>query len=245
MAAYAVPPTAPDTLHIADSELVFPVRRVYCVGRNYRDHVKEMEAKHAALGITGSTAREPPFFFQKSGYGGVTDAATVPTAMFTSQLEFECELVVALTGYGKEVGVEDALGLVGYYGVGVDLTRRDLQNDAKAKRRPWDAAKNFDNAGVCGRLVSAAPPSDARMELKKNGAVMQSTTLDQMIFNVAEAVSHLSNQVALCPGDIIFTGTPMGVGPVAPGDTIECSVTHNAADVVPRCSFTVTDHTKP
>lgn len=239
MAAYAVPPSLPDTLHLADSELLFPIRRVYCVGRNYRDHVKEMEAKHAALGITGTDSREAPFFFQKSGYGGVTDAAKVPTATFTSQLEFECELVVALTGHGERVSVDDASSLVGYYGVGVDLTRRDLQNEAKAKRRPWDAAKNFDNAGVCGRLVSKPPPSDAVMELKKNGAVMQRTTLDQMIFNVPEAVSHLSNQVALYPGDIIFTGTPMGVGPVAPGDTIECSVTHNSEDVVPRCVFTM------
>ncbi|KAJ8602135.1 hypothetical protein CTAYLR_001654 [Chrysophaeum taylorii] len=234
---YAVPPAARSTLRVVISgndELLFPVRRVYCIGRNYYDHAVEMEARHRALGLDDTKAREAPFFFQKPCEAVVdTSVRNVRYPPGTSQLEFECEMVVGLTSTG-----------VGYYGVGCDLTRRDLQNEAKAKRRPWEAAKSFDDSAPCGPLVAAEGlPKDAVMQLAKNGEICQKTALDLMIFDVPEALRQLSNEVALQAGDILFTGTPAGVGRCEPGDRIECTITKDGRDLVPPCSFTILEPT--
>jgi len=157
--------------------------------------------------------------------------------------------VVGLAFGGKRVDPDDALDLVGYYGVGCDLTRRDLQSRAKEQRKPWDAAKSFDFSAPCGPFVPAGHqvlgdgchlPGDCVMELTKNGEVQQRTPLNGMIFSVAEAIAHLSNESTLCAGDVIFTGTPAGVGKVDHGDEIECTVkSPDGRFVVPPCRFLI------
>lgn len=247
MASFAFSPPAPSTVSIAGEEAVFPVRRIYCVGRNYYDHAVEMQGRHRELGIAeGTDVRDPPFFFQKAGYGAVVDTSRRSAVVYppgTRLLEFECELVVGLAARCRP---EAPLESVGFYGVGCDLTRRDLQNEAKAQRRPWDAAKNFDDSAPCGPLARASPDAglspDAVMTLTKNGQVSQQTTLGLMIFSVEEALRHLARQVGLEPGDLVYTGTPAGVGPLQPGDAVECTIKDAAGvDLVPRCTFSVVD----
>lgn len=255
---YVFAPSEPSTLRVVDravasdhdSKLLFPVRRVFCVGRNYYNHAVEMEARHKALGISdGADAREPPFFFQKAGHGAVVDTSTTTLVRYppsTQNLEFECELVVGLASGCR---LEDPLDSVAFYGVGCDLTRRDLQNDAKAKRRPWDMAKSFDDSAPCGPLVYAPDvvrgtgchlPDEAIMTLSKNGSVAQQTTLGSMIFSVAEAIMHLDRQIKLQAGDLLFTGTPAGVGALQPGDEVECAICDaNGLHLVPPCAFRI------
>ena len=243
----AFPAPEPTLLRVEGKPLSFPVRRIYCVGRNYFAHAEEMAAMHKTeLGIETDT-REPPFFFQKAtsaavDCSGADDKVRYPP--LTSQLEFECELVVALKSGGSNIAEADALSHVYGYGVGVDLTRRDLQSAAKQVRKPWDAGKNFDDSAPCGALCEAArddgaaahPAGEAVMSLRVNGELKQESRLDLMIWSVAETIHHLSQQVELCPGDLILTGTPAGVGPVVRGDRVECEVRGAA---VPRCSFEV------
>mmetsp|Transcript_15585 Transcript_15585/g.48743 ORF Transcript_15585/g.48743 Transcript_15585/m.48743 type:complete len:268 (+) Transcript_15585:42-845(+) len=237
-----------DTVGRSSEAKEFPVRRVYCVGRNYAMHAAEMEARHVRLGIgEGDASREPPFFFAKHGVGTIVDTSVrdaVPYPPLTNELEFECELVVAL----KSPLGDSPLDAVGYYAVGCDLTRRDLQNQAKASRRPWDAAKSFDDSAPVGAFLALDDvrgtgshlPDDAVMTLTKNGVVAQQTQLGNMIFNVAEALEHLGRQVRLEPGDVLFTGTPAGVGQVAPGDRVECTVRAPSGDLLlPPCFFHV------
>ncbi len=165
MAQYLFPPALPAALRVVGETALFPVRRVYCVGRNYRAHSREMIERQAAqLDITDDKVDAPPFFFQKPAYGAVTDSRTVPYPPTTQRLEHELEMVVALGADGGVFGCA----------LGVDLTRRDLQDQAKAQRRPWDAAKSFDASAPCGALARGLPPKETRLELRVNGDLRQS-----------------------------------------------------------------------
>lgn len=211
----------------------FPVRRVYCVGRNYAAHAREMGH---------DPDREPPFFFTKPATALVTDDADTPYPPGTERLEHEVELVVALGRGGSDVAVADALDLVWGYAVGLDLTRRDLQAEAKRLGRPWDLAKGFDASAPVGTLVPAAgvDPTVGAVELRVLndadgvdaegvgadgiGALRQSGDLADQIWSVAETIAVLSRSVALAPGDLLFTGTPDGVGTLQRGDVLTGSI---------------------
>jgi len=192
----------------------FPVRRVFCVGRNYAAHAREMG---------GDPEREPPFFFCKPADAVVTSGEVAfPPA--TAQLHHEMELVVAIGRGGADVAAADALGLVFGYTTGLDLTRRDLQDAAKAARRPWDMSKGFDQSGPIGEIAPVAKighPAEGRIFLKVNGEVRQDGDLADQIWAVPEVIAALSKLVRLAPGDLIFTGTPDGVGPLEKGDLAE------------------------
>ena len=213
-AKYVIPPPPQAALHVAGSSELFPVRRIWCVGRNYLEHIKEM----------GQDEREPPFFFAKPADAIVLDGATVPYPPLTKDLHFEVELVVALKVGGRNVPTERALDLVYGYGVGIDLTRRDLQIASRDIKRPWEIGKAFDASAPCGALRPVSEighPSKGRIALSVNGKVRQDGDLSQMIWNVPEVIGKLSDMVALAPGDIIMTGTPSGVGATVAGDRLE------------------------
>ncbi|PZE63555.1 fumarylacetoacetate hydrolase family protein [Curtobacterium sp. MCBD17_021] len=195
----------------------FPVRRVYCVGRNYAAHAREMGH---------DPDREPPFFFGKPADALVTDGADTPYPPVTARLEHEVELVVALGGGGRDVPVADALGLVWGYAVGIDLTRRDLQAEAKRLGRPWDLAKGFDHSAPVGTITPAAgvEPTSGAIVLDVDGELRQSGDLADQIWSVAETIAALSRSVGLAPGDLLFTGTPDGVGPVARGSVLRGAI---------------------
>lgn len=212
----AVPAVAAPSLATLGSALAFPVRRVFCVGRNYAAHAREMGA---------DPTREAPFFFTKSAHAVVGAPCTVPYPPATAELHHEVELVVALGGDsgGRVVAPQDALGLVWGYGVGLDLTRRDLQAAAKAARRPWCMGKDFDASAPVSELAPVAAvghPSRGRVWLERNGAAVQEGCLSHQIWDVPELLAQLSGLIRLCPGDLVFTGTPAGVGPVERGDTL-------------------------
>lgn len=192
----------------------FSVRRIYCVGRNYAAHAAEM----------GHDAREAPFFFMKPADAVLPDGAVMPYPSATKDLHHELELVVAIGKRGRTIAVDKALDHVFGYAVGLDMTRRDLQAEAKNKGRPWDMAKGFDCSAPC----AAIHPVDAvghiasgEIELTVNGAVRQHSDISMLIWSVAETISQLSSLVELYPGDLIYTGTPEGVGPVVTGDVLE------------------------
>ncbi|MEY5099787.1 MAG: fumarylacetoacetat hydroxylase [Pseudomonadota bacterium] len=211
-----VPPQA--AVAVVDSSQRFPVRRVFCVGRNYAAHAREMG---------NDPDREPPFFFCKPADAVVPAAGTVPYPSLTSNLHHEIELVVAIGGHGVDVSPEDALSLVWGYGVGVDLTRRDLQDVAKQLSRPWDWSKGFDASAPCSPLKPASAtghPQQGRIWLEVNGTVRQQGDLNEMIWPVADVISHVSRAVALQPGDLIYSGTPAGVGALEPGDVVRGGV---------------------
>ena len=218
--SHVVPAPSPMVLPVAGGGS-WPVRRVYCVGRNYEEHAKEM----------GFTGREPPFFFMKPADGllYVADGSTgdMPYPAGTSNLHYEMELVAAIGIGGVNIKAADAMKHVWGYAVGLDMTRRDLQNEAKKQGRPWEIGKAFDASGPIGPIVPAANsgnPSNTSIELKVNGTVKQSSTTSKLIWNIAETIEHLSSYWRLEPGDLIFTGTPEGVGPVVRGDVMEGSV---------------------
>lgn len=192
----------------------FPVRRVLCIGRNYAAHAREMGH---------DPDREPPFFFAKPADALVVDGADTPYPPLTDRLEHEVELVVAIGADAAEVAVADALDAVWGYGVGLDLTRRDLQATAKRLGRPWDAAKGFDHSAPVGTLVPAAgvDPTAGAVELRVNGELRQAGDLGDQIWSVAETIAELSRSVRLAPGDLLMTGTPDGVGPLVRGDVVE------------------------
>jgi fumarylpyruvate hydrolase len=218
MTNFAITPPAVPSLAIAGSSDRFPLRRVFCVGRNYAAHAREMGA---------NPDREPPFFFTKPADAVVPAAGTLPYPPATKDLHHEVELVVALGKGGANVPADEALALVWGYGVGVDLTCRDVQAVAKELSRPWDMAKGFDASGPCSELHPVAEvghPSNARIWLEVNGTVRQDGKLDEMIWPVADVIAHLSRYVALQPGDLIFSGTPAGVGPLKPGDRVRGGV---------------------
>lgn len=193
----------------------FPVRRIVCVGRNYAAHAREMGK---------DPDREPPFFFTKPADAVIDDCGPVPYPPLTNNLHFEVELVVAIGEGGAGISAGKALEHVWGYGVGVDLTRRDLQDEAKKAARPWDWSKGFDNSAVCAPLVPAAKtghPNTGRIWLSVNGTVRQDGDLSEMIWPVADTIAFASQSIKLERGDLIFTGTPAGVGEIKIGDQVE------------------------
>jgi fumarylpyruvate hydrolase len=207
----------------------FPVRRIYCVGRNYLDHIREMKE---------ADERDPPFFFQKPRDAIVLDGARVPYPPFTSDFQFEVELVVALGKGGRDIPVETANSLIWGYAVGIDFTRRDRQFDARDMRLPWEVGKSFDASAPCGPIAQVRDSDrfkDCAITLSVNGVERQRGNIGQMIWNVPEVIAQLSKQVRLEAGDLIYTGTPSGVGPVVPGDLITAHV-----DGLPSLTVTIT-----
>ena len=221
--AFVFSPQLPVALPIAGSNAFFPVRRVYCVGRNYADHAREMGALAQAEG------REPPFFFMKPGdavVGGEGELA-VAYPPLTKNLHHEVELVVALGAGGAAVADDRAKDLIFGYTVGLDLTRRDIQAKAKEKGHPWDMGKGFDQSAVAGVIQPVAQvghPAGGRIWLTVNGQTRQDGDLAAMSWKVADIIANLSTLVRLEAGDLIYTGTPAGVGPLLPGDVLEAGV---------------------
>jgi len=211
---------APTTIPVAGGGS-FPVRRIYCVGRNYEEHAKEM----------GFTGREPPFFFMKPADAIVNVAeGTVGEVAYpagTSNLHYEIELVAAIGIGGANIKAADAMKHVWGYAVGLDMTRRDLQGVAKKEGRPWEIGKAFDQSAPIGPIVPAAAagnPGNAAITLSVNGQIKQSSSTSKLIWSIAESIEHLTTYWRLEPGDLIFTGTPEGVGAVVSGDLMEGAV---------------------
>jgi fumarylpyruvate hydrolase len=217
-AAYLFQPAPVPTLPIRGVNRVFPVHRIYCVGRNYAEHAKEMGH---------DPNREAPFFFQKNPDTLVPGGGEFPYPSKSNDVHHEFEMVVALNGGGTDIPVEHALDCVYGYAVGLDMTRRDLQNEAKKLGRPWEIGKAFEFAAPCSEIVPASAighPSKGSVWLKVNGAVRQKGDLSQLIWGVPEMISYLSGLFALRPGDLIFSGTPAGVAAVKPGDVLQGGV---------------------
>lgn len=215
--AYVIPQPPQAAIPVAGTDKYFPVRRLWCVGRNYVEHIKEM----------GQDVREPPFFFAKPPDAIVPDGGTAPYPSLTKDMHHEVELVVALKSGGRNIATENALACIYGYGVGIDLTRRDLQIASRDIKRPWEIGKAFDHSAPCGLLRPAAEighPAKGRITLKVNGKVRQDGNLDQMIWKVPEIIAKLSEMVELAAGDIIMTGTPSGVAATVAGDKIECEI---------------------
>jgi len=215
---YAIPAWDLPAVPVAGGQQQFPVRHVFCVGRNYAEHAKEMG---------GDAAKEPPFFFTKAADAIVP---VVPPAvgriaypMATHNLHHELELVVAIGKSGANVAAADAQAMIFGYAVGLDLTRRDLQIDMREKKRPWDLGKSFAEAAPIGPVHPAAEvghPNRGRIALDVNGETRQQGDLAAMIWDVPHVLHFLSQYYELLPGDLVFTGTPAGVGPVVPGDVL-------------------------
>ena len=211
---YAVAVPAITTIEVDGSDAVFPVARVYCIGRNYADHAIEMGH---------DPNREPPFFFMKPADAVVPTGSRLSFPRQTDDLHHEIELVVALGEGGRDIAVDDALEHVFGYAVGLDMTRRDLQAVAKKAGRPWDMAKGFDQSAPTGQIrvvEDIGHPTKGAIWLRINGQPRQEGDLDQQIWKVPETISYLSTLVALRPGDLVMTGTPAGVGAVQPGDRL-------------------------
>ncbi len=211
---HAVALAAPPTLPVSGSDELFPVGRILCIGRNYAEHAVEMGH---------DPDREPPFFFVKPAHALVPDGSELDFPVATSDLHHEVELVVALGSGGRDVPPDRALQLVFGYAVGLDMTRRDLQAEAKRAGRPWDMAKGFDESAPCSALRSVAEvghPDSGEIRLEINGETRQRGNLNQQIWSVPEALSYLSTLVALRAGDLLMTGTPAGVGAVQRGDRL-------------------------
>jgi fumarylpyruvate hydrolase len=215
MSAYLFDPPPVVLLPIQGRSEVFPVRRILCVGRNYAAHRREM----------GGDDRDPPFFFAKPADAVVMPGKDVAYPPKTANLHHEIELVAALNGGGADVPAARALDLVFGYAVGVDMTRRDLQNAAREKGQPWDAAKGFDaSAPISAIKPWTGPAPQGRISLSVNGQPRQDASIADMIWNVAEIVAEASKLWTLAPGDLIYTGTPEGVGPLVRGDAVEGEV---------------------
>jgi fumarylpyruvate hydrolase len=213
--SYAIEFAGPVTLPVAESNQAFPVGRIYCVGRNYAEHAREMGH---------DPDREPPFFFMKPPDAIVMSGATIAYPQMTKDLHHEIEMVVAIGKGGADIPAEKALDHVFGYGVGLDMTRRDLQGEAKKMGRPWEMGKAFDNSAPCTPLKTVSMvghPSKGEIWLKVNGKVTQKGDLAEMIWNVPETIAYLSKLITLRAGDIIMSGTPAGVGPVKAGDRLE------------------------
>ena len=203
------------SIALAGSSDRFPVRRIYCVGQNYADHAREMGS---------DPARQEPFFFSKPADAVVASGTSLPFPTCTADLHHEVELVVALGAGGSDIAVADAAALIFGHAVGIDLTRRDLQATAKKAGRPWDMAKGFDRSAPIGPLAPGAPPAHGAIALTVNGDPRQAGDLSDMIWSVPEIIAKLSEFVELAPGDLIFTGTPAGVGPIGRGDTVRATI---------------------
>jgi fumarylpyruvate hydrolase len=216
-ASTVIPAPVQPALPVAGTSQSFPVRRIWCVGRNYLEHIREM----------GNDERQPPFFFAKHADMIAHDGATIPYPSLTRDFQHEVELVVALKSGGANIATDKALDHVYGYAVGIDLTRRDLQMASRKKEQPWEIGKSFDASAPCGALRPASEighPAKGRIWLSVNGVQKQNGDLSEMIWNVAEIIAKLSLQVSLGAGDIIMTGTPAGVGPLQGGDKIECGI---------------------
>jgi fumarylpyruvate hydrolase len=217
-AAYVFAPPAVPTLPVAAMTELFPIHRIYCVGRNYADHAVEMGH---------DPSREAPFFFQKNPDCVLPPGADFPYPAATRDVHFEMELVVGLSAGGTDIPAERALDLVFGYAVGLDMTRRDLQAEAKKAGRPWEIAKAFEASAPCSAIVPASRsghPASGRIWLEVNGVTRQDGDLGQMIWKVPEVIAYLSGLFTLRPGDLIFTGTPAGVSAVARGDRLRGGV---------------------
>lgn len=215
------PPAPSVTVPVVGNSALFPVHRIYCVGRNYVEHAQEM----------GHSGREPPFFFMKPADAVLVAApgcaTPLPYPSLTHNLHHEIELVVAIGTGGKNIPVEQAENHIFGYAVGLDMTRRDLQNEMKAQGRPWCIGKGFDHSAPIGPLTpkdAAGDISHATISLQVNQSVRQNSTLEQLIWNIAETISQLSAAWELQPGDLIYTGTPAGVGAVVRGDALKGSI---------------------
>lgn len=216
--SYIIDPPNQASVALVGSDVRFPVRRIFCVGRNYADHVREMG---------NDPKSEPPIFFTKPADALVESGAVIPYPTLTSNFHHEVELVVALAKGGEEIDSGAALEHVWGYAVGVDLTRRDLQSAAKQSGQPWDAAKGFDNSAPLGALTpvhTSGHLKSARIRLSVNGAAKQDANLNEMIWSVPEIIASLSRAWALRAGDLIFTGTPSGVGALRKGDAVRAEI---------------------
>jgi len=222
---FAFPPPPQTIVPIAGTDTLFPVRRILCVGRNYAAHRREM----------GGNERDPPFFFAKPADALVPGGGTVPYPPATDDLHHEIELVIAVGGEGVHLSADAAGALIYGYAVGVDLTRRDLQGKAKDKGQPWEAGKGFDaSAPISAIRRGAAPSPDARIWLAVNGEVRQTGTIGDMIWSPSEILAEASALWRLAPGDLVFTGTPEGVGPLVRDDKVTGGV-----DGVGALEFTI------
>ena len=210
----AIPSWSLPSVPVAGSDTVFPVHRIYCVGRNYAAHAREMG---------GDPDREPPFFFMKPADAVVISGSTIPYPVATEDLHHEIEMVVALKSGGRSIAIEDANKHIWGYSVGLDMTRRDLQNAARKIGRPWDMGKGFDNSAPFAPFHPVEQTGiieKGRIWLDVNGKRRQDSDLNHMIWSVPETISYLSGLVELRPGDLIFTGTPEGAAAVVAGDTL-------------------------
>jgi fumarylpyruvate hydrolase len=228
MTAYAIQAWDLPSVPVEGDTRRFPVRRIYCVGRNYAAHAREMGF---------DPDREPPFFFCKPADAIVQNGGVVPYPPQTKNLHYEFELVAAIGKRGANIALDKALEHVWGYGCGLDMTRRDVQIAARDKGRPWDMGKGFDHSAPCTALAPASKighVASGKIELKVNGQVKQSSDLKAMIWSIPETVSYLSGLVELFPGDLIYTGTPEGVGPVVKGDKLEGEI-----DKVGKLSITI------
>jgi fumarylpyruvate hydrolase len=215
---FVIPAPKAPTLPIAGESMRFPIRRIFCVGRNYAEHSREMGH---------DPTRELPFFFTKDTYSLVAGNGTFPYPPLSNDVHHEIELVAAIGKAGKNIPAEKALKHIYGYAVGLDMTRRDLQGEAKKTGRPWEVGKAFDKAALCSKIRPATKsghPKKGLVWLKINGDLRQKGDISEMIWNVPEIVMHLSRLFPLAPGDLIFTGTPAGVGPVKKGDVLEGGV---------------------
>jgi fumarylpyruvate hydrolase len=215
MTSYLFPPPPVRALSVQGQTALYPVNRIFCVGRNYEEHAREMG---------GTVDREAPWYFTKSLSAVCPSGATVPYPPGTSNYHHEIELVLALGAPVFKGTLDQGQAAIHAYGVGLDMTRRDRQQDGKDHRRPWDLGKDVEDSAVLGALTPAAQLptlTGRRIWLSVNGKMRQDATLDDMVWSPAEIVSHLSHYYHLAPGDIILTGTPAGVGAVVAGDVIE------------------------
>ncbi len=217
MVTYAVPPPPQAQLDIAGSDEKFPVRRIYCIGKNYLAHIREMEQDE----------RDPPVVFMKPSDAIVPNGGEIPYPVFTNNFHYECELVVALKSGGYNISEADAASHIFGYAVGLDMTRRDHQAAALAKGLPWEVTKGFDKSAPVGpisRVEDTGVMTTGHVRLKVNGEVKQDADISLLIWKIDEIIAKLSEQYELKAGDIIMTGTPAGVGAVVTGDVLDCSV---------------------
>lgn len=215
--SYIFQPPTQAHLDVTGSDEKFPVRRVYCIGKNYVAHIHEM----------GADERDPPVIFQKPADAVVANGGDIPYPVFTTNYHYECELVVALKSGGYNISVADAPSHIYGYAVGLDMTRRDHQAAAMAKGMPWEITKSFDQSAPIGPITpveASGVMESGRILLKVNGEAKQDADISLMIWKVNEIIAKISEQHRLMPGDIIMTGTPAGVGAVATGDVLDCEV---------------------
>ncbi len=215
--SFVIPAPPPASVEVTGTDDRFPVRRIYCIGRNYLAHRKEM----------GHDDRKPPFYFQKPADALLETGGEFPYPSQSENVHFEIELVVAIAKGGVNISIEDALDHVYGYGLGIDMTRRDIQSKAKQDGKPWESAKSFDHSAPISPIRPASEighPDSGRIWLAVNGEVRQDSDLNLQIWNVQEGISHLSKLYQVAPGDLIYTGTPDGVGPINPGDLITAGI---------------------